>query len=215
MWPIESHLLDACFEGPVWPASTLLLFVVAYLLVSLIGLINFDGPELELDADGWQSIGATTLRWFNLGAVPIIVWLGLFAIFQWLIAYGLWHFYESKHGDLTYWKFGFLVLRNATFAAFLTKLATTPLVPYLKPADNFRAGNLIGELCRISSIEATAKYGQAKYATGGAPLLLNVRTTGETLLKGQTAIITHYDESTRLYTVQSDSTSSDSTTQSD
>ncbi len=67
MWPIESRLLDACFEGPVWPASALLLFVVCYLLISLIGFLDFDGPELDLDADGWQSLGAATLRWFNFG----------------------------------------------------------------------------------------------------------------------------------------------------
>ena len=55
--------------------------------------------------------------------------------------------------------------------------------------------------------EATATFGQAKYSTGGAPLLLNIRTDGVHLAKGDVAIIVAYDTERRIYTVTSASTS--------
>jgi len=87
-----------------------------------------------------------------------------------------------------------------------TKLVTGPLVPYLSQSPTFSEETIIGEPCVISSGEATPSFGQAKCDTGGAPLLLNIRTDGPTLLKGTVAIIVAYDTERRLYTVTQEPT---------
>ena len=208
MWNSLQAAIDALFVGPMWPASVLVLLVVGYLLLALLGAIDFDGPEFAVDADGWESLGATSLRWFNLGAIPIILWLGCFSILQWLIAYGLWHFFESSRYVPTLGESAILSGRNAVLASLATKLVTGILAPHLEGAPEFNEETILGEPCVICSSEATPTFGQAKYKTGGAPLLLNVRTDGVHLFKGDIAIIVAYDTERRLYTVTAQSASS-------
>ncbi len=201
MWDTLAAAIDPLFVGPIWPASVLLLLVVGYLLLSLLGAADFDGPDLDLDADGWESLGAGTLRWFHLGQIPIVIWFGCFAVFQWLIAYGLWHYFEHDRYEPTLGESALLAARNAVIAAMLTKFITGPLVPYFIDGQPFNEETLVGERCVISSGEATPTFGQAKYMTGGAPLLLNIRTDGATMAKGDSAQIIAYDIERRLYTV--------------
>jgi len=203
MWQGLQAAIDSLFVGPLWPASVLVLIVVGYLVVSLIGMVDFEGPNLDLsiESDGWQSLGAGTLRWFHLGPIPIVLWLGCFAIFNWLIAFGLWTYFESDDYLPTLTESAILSARNAVLAAFVTKLVTGPLVPYLGDSPSFNEETIIGERCIVSSGEATATFGQAKYSTGGAPLLLNIRTDGAHLVKGDLAIIVAYDTERRIYTV--------------
>jgi len=203
MWQGLQAAIDSLFVGPLWPASVLVLIVVGYLVVSLIGMVDFEGPNLDLsiESDGWQSLGAGTLRWFHLGPIPIVLWLGCFAIFNWLIAFGLWTYFESDDYLPTLTESAILSARNAVLAAFVTKLATGPLVPYLGDPPSFNEETIIGERCIVSSGEATTTFGQAKYSTGGAPLLLNIQTDGAHLVKGDLAIIVAYDTERRIYTV--------------
>jgi hypothetical protein len=201
MWNAIEPAIDSLFVGPVWPASVLVLLVVGYLFLSLLGAVDLDGPSWTIDGDGWESLGAGTLKWFHLGQIPIILWLGCFAVFQWSIAYGLWHYSEFERYQPTWFEFTFLAGRNAIIAALATKLATGPLVPYLAPSPTHNEETLIGEQCTVCSGEANPDFGQAKYHTGGAPLLLNIRTDGPTLPKGSVATIVSYDTQRRLYTV--------------
>ncbi|MGV3485593.1 MAG: hypothetical protein ACO1RT_14350 [Planctomycetaceae bacterium] len=205
MWDSLQAAIDSLFIGPMWPASVLVLIIVGYLVLALVGAVDFDGPDWAVDADGWQSLGATSLRWFHLGTVPVIFWVGCFSILQWLIAYGLWHFFESSRYTPTLTESLLLAGRNAVLAALATKLVTGPLVPHLSEAPTFNEETIIGESCVICSSEATPTFGQAKYKTGGAPLLLNIRTDGVRLVKGDVATIVAYDTERRLYTVTASS----------
>lgn len=201
MWDALDAAVNSLFVGPVWPASVLVLLVVAYLMLSLMGAVDFDAPDMTIDADGWQSLGATSLRWLNLGQVPIILWLGCFSILYWLVSYTLWTFFESERYQPTLVESAFLATRNAIISILGTKLLTGPFVPYLAEGTGYSEETIIGERCVISSMQATPDFGQAKYSTGGAPLLLNIRTDGSTLSKGDAAIIVAYDTERRLYTV--------------
>ncbi len=212
MWEATQAAFDSIFVGPIWPASVLVLLVVGYLVLALLGAVDFDGPDLTLEGDGWESIGASTLRWFNLGTIPIILWAGCFAVFNWLVAYGLWYFYEATRYEPTLLNSALLATRNAVIAVFITKFVTKPLVPYLADSPTYSEETIIGQRCVISSGEATPTFGQAKFLTDGAPLLLNVRTDGPHLTKGSTAVIAAYDPTKRLYTVTADIPSPESQT---
>ena len=58
--------------------------------------------------------------------------------------------------------------------------------------------------------KADSKFGQAKYRTEAAPLLLNVRTDGSIIRKGERARLIDFDSKKRIYTVTRISTENDS-----
>ena len=198
-------MIESLFVGPVWPASVLLLLVLGYLLLSLVSSLDFDTPEVDFDTHGWQSLGASTLRWLHMDTIPIVIWGGLFACFNWLLAYILWSAFDSARHQPTLLVSVVLAIRNGVIAAVITKFVTAPLEPYLGKGAVYSEETLVGQSCIVSSGEATPSFGQAKYDTGGAPLLLNIRTDGPHLIKGTRVRIVSFDPSKRTYFVTADS----------
>ena len=201
MWQTLQPIIDSLFVGPLWPASVLILIVFGYLLVSLVTTLDIDTPDADLNADGWQSLGGTTLRWLHLDTIPLVLWVGLFATANWLIAYILWNAFDSSHYAPTLVTSALLATRNAVMAGVITKVVTAPLVPYLAKSYGYDDESLIGNTAIVSSGEATPRFGQAKFDTGGAPLLLNIRTDGPHLTKGTVVRILAYEPSKRTYLV--------------
>jgi hypothetical protein len=201
VWQSLQPIIESLFVGPVWPASVLLLLVLGYLLLSLGIALDLDSPDLDFDAHGMQSLGAATLRWLHLDTIPIAIWGGLFACVNWLLAYILWNAFDSARHDPTWLPSLLLATRNGVIAAVITKFATAPLAPYFGDAEVYSEETLIGQSCIVSSGEATATFGQAKFNTGGAPLLLNIRTDGPHLVKGTSVRIIAFDPSKRIYSV--------------
>ncbi|WP_164103956.1 hypothetical protein [Candidatus Laterigemmans baculatus] len=159
--------------------------------------------ELPDSLDSLGSLGAATVRWLNLSRVPLFVWMGLFGFTWWVISLVLWDAFDRHRYAPTLLASLLLASRNAVLAVGVTKLATGPMTRWFERNHFYRSDRMIGEECEISTTEATAQFGRAKYKTDAAPLLLNVRTTGETLVKGQRATIVDFDTKTRIYTVQS------------
>lgn len=201
MWQTLQPVIDSLFVGPLWPASVLLLLVIGYLAISLITAVDFDSPDFDLDAHGWQSLGAATLKWLHLDTIPIVIWAGIFACVNWLLAYILWNSFDSIRYQPTLVTSALLAIRNGVIAGVITRYTTTPMLPYLAKGLAYDDESLVGQTAIISSGEATPQFGQAKYDTGGAPLLLNVRTDGPHAIKGTQVRIVAYEPRKRTYTV--------------
>lgn len=203
MWQMLQQVIDSLFIGPIWPATVLLLLVIAYLAISLVTAIDFDGPEVDLDSHGWQSLGGSTLRWLHLDTIPIVVWAGIFSCVHWLVAYILWNAFDSLRYQPTITISALLAVRNVVIAGLITRLATTPMVPYLAKGLAYDDECLVGRTAVVCSGQATPQFGQAKYNTSGAPLLLNICTDGETIAKGTEVRILAFEPDKRIYTVTS------------
>jgi len=145
------------------------------------------------------------LRWLNLGGVPLMIWGAVFAVSWWFIAGVLWIAIDQRIFEPTLLWSSLLSIKNLILAALLTKLVTKPLKRSLTP-DRITIQSLIGKECVISSTEATPEFGLVKFRTGGAPLLLNVRTDGPRLVYGTPVWIVHYDRKRRVYLVSPTST---------
>lgn len=193
---------------PVLPATLLLMLVVFWSLLTVVGGAIFHGHHFHLDAhadgdagDLFSSAGSFTLRWLNLSEMPLMIWLSIFSLLWWgasvlnLLTIDLPLL--GKPGTL--WSV-VLVARNVVLAAVLTKLITRPFRGWYL-SESISSQSLIGQECEICSLEATPEYGQVRFKTDGAPLLLNVRTDGADLPKGTRVWITHYDAVHRAYIV--------------
>jgi len=226
VWTTIELFLESVFAGPMWPASVLLGLLLCYLALAILGAadLSMEGPDLGVpdgaaelpDADlaggetSWQApagdngggllgLGAISLRWLNLGSVPIILWLGTFTILFWCVSWMLWTFVDRP--PAVWWMNLVLIGRNGVISVAATKIATNPMAKWFADASRYHPGTLIGETCEISTGEATPEFGQARFRTNGAPLLLNIRTAGGTLHKGDLARITAFDSERRIYTV--------------
>jgi hypothetical protein len=199
----------------MWPASVLVCLLIIYAVVALLGLIDSDlgfdldteldadlgSPDADLGSDLFGGAGAATLRWLNLERLPLILWMSIFTIVFWVISYILWYRFDHLRYAPTLIPSSLLVLRNGVLAVLATKILTGPLNRAFQPAPTYDPSNLIGKTCAVSTGMVTDSSGQAKFPTDAAPLLLNIRTDGETIPKGSLVRIIAFDNERRIYKV--------------
>lgn len=206
-----NDFIELAFTGPVWPASVAIIMLLVYSVLVFLGLVDaaidppdFGAGEPSVDvSDSLTSVGAMSFRWLNLDSVPIFIWFGVFGLCWWIISLGMWEWFDSARYEPTLLPSVLLALRNVVIAVGFTKFLTMPMRRLFERGRAYTAEVLIGEVCEIQTGEANANFGRAKYKTDGAPLLLNVRTRGELLGRGQRAEIVDFDPEKRIYIVQS------------
>ena len=211
-----AEALEILFVGPNAVASGCLLVVLVLAAISTLGaldleifdVLNVDGA-IEGSGDGlFLGVLAMPLRFLNLGKLPAIAWISIFAWIFWAASLAAWLLfdqsnYAGKENLITTGATTQLALRNLAIALVLTKLATEPLKPLFKDKKQRMGGaELVGGGCEVCSHHADALSGQARFQTEGAPLLLSVRTNGENMKKRDIGKIVSYDELTSVYVIE-------------
>lgn len=150
-------------------------------------------------------------KWLNLRSVPFLIWMGVFTLGWWVISVVCWMSVDEwLIGNPSRMMTTLLIVRNLAFALPLTKFITQPMIGWFADTGSLDSKSLIGAEAEICSYDATPVSGQAKFKTGSAPLLLNVRTDGPHLIKGTRVWITYYDSNKRVYLVSATTTDSKS-----
>lgn len=200
------------------PWTTLLGLCLGYWILVLTGLLDLDShgdattlvdPHGPLNADADASIDAGEVhglikplaQFFNLGEVPLVVTVSFFALFGWLLSMSLNLILNPWNSGLL----GLALLAPTMLAAGLaTRHATKPIGKFFRML-NYQGEThkpVVGRSCVIMTTEATPTFGQAQVDQEGAPLLINVRTFGDLVLKkGDPALIIKHDAETGVYTV--------------
>jgi len=211
------ELVQPLIASPVLPATILLGLVIAWSLFTIFvgyglemhGHLPFhlddtlaNHPVFHWFGDALGSVVLTPTKWLNLRSVPLILWLCVFAITWWGASITWWlaldDWLVKDPGPLLT---AVLVVRNLACGVFLTKFITAPMQGWFQNTPQLNAQSLLGSEAEICSYDATPEHGQAKFKTGAAPLLLNVRTDGPHLPKGTRVWITYYDSQRRVYLV--------------
>ena len=197
--------VEQCVTGPNLPATVLLILILIYGVFVILGALDFAlfdfDVDVDADAGAFSSIGFVTLKFLNIGNVPIMIWVTIFGLTWWCVSLALWNLFDMETYEAK-WQFAAqLTVRNALVAVVLTKIFTEPLIKVFERHEEHRPEDLIGQSCVIATVEATPDFGQARYQTDGAPLLLNVKTDGEQLAKGDRAMIVDFDPETRVYLI--------------
>jgi hypothetical protein len=199
-----ADILHTCFSGPVLPASALLIMVVLFWGLVILGALDLDVLDLDIDIEpaqdvGWlPSIGLVSLRFLNVGPIPLMIWLSIFSLSLWIISV-TWH--DPSYNDDN-WIALQVLIRNVALALLATKVLTQPLLRFAQKTEMRKSADLLGQVCVISTSEVTEKNGQAKLHTEGAPLLLHVRTREGLLRKGDLARIIDFDPANLIYYVE-------------
>lgn len=196
-----SELIQSNFSGPMLVPSVLLGLVCLYWLFVILGafdmeLIDFD---FDLDIEGGESvfdIGFVSLRFLNLGDVPLMIWGSLFSLSFWFVS-ALAVERLAEGASVNSWA---IVLGSGLIAVVVTKVLTNPLRGKFSTKPPNTLAELMGQTCVVTA-ETTESFGQAKLCTEAAPLLLNIRTHEGTLTKGTMVRIVDFDQENHLYYV--------------
>lgn len=205
-----TELLQAAGSSANILPGALLLLVLLYWIVVIIGLLDVDsldfdveGPSGALEINSLESIAwlNSLLVFFNLGRVPFMLWLSFVALPFWAGAL-LVNYYLHTGESVT----GFLFLIPIfIISLFISKILTAPFIKVFAAFEKEHASktNVIGRMCTVILPATATELGQATVRTEGSPLLLHVKaTTGAQISKGQTALIIDYNEKSNIYLIE-------------
>jgi len=195
-----SELLQTYFTGPMLVPSGLLALVCLYWLFVILGAFDIElfDFDLDLDVDGGSisDLGLISLRFLNLGDIPLMIWGSVFSLSFWVVT-ALAVNRMAFDAAANPWV---IVPGSALIAVVVTKVLTNPLRGRFTSKPPNPVAELLGKTCVITAL-TTEKFGQAEYRTEAAPLLLNVRTHEGTLAKGTMVRIVDFDQEHHLYYV--------------
>ncbi|WP_400190449.1 hypothetical protein [Hymenobacter sp. B81] len=209
-----TELLHAAASPPNLLATGLLIFVLLYWLTVMVGLLDFKtldlhvSPDADLGPDAHGPHHAhmgvdwinNALAFFNLGRVPLMVFLSFVALPLWVGSI-LVNYYLGNHSLLLG-----LVLAVPLFIGSLlvAKVLTLPFVKLFASLEKDQAGSLnpVGKVCTVLLPTSRQHLGQASIRAEGAALTLNVRAASGELRKGDTALVIDYDAARRCYLIE-------------
>lgn len=198
------------YHAAVAPANLLptglLLFVLLYWLTVIVGLLDMKTADLDVDGDGhfghhhetsWLN-GA--LAFFNLGRIPLMIFLSFVFLPLWVGSI-LVNYYTGNTSLLLG-----LVCFVPLFigSLFVAKFLTLPFVKLFAAMEKEHDGGAkaLGKVCTVLLPASAEHLGQASVRISGAPLILNVRSTGAALAKGDEALVIDFDEQRRCYLIE-------------
>ncbi|RSK48934.1 hypothetical protein [Hymenobacter rigui] len=213
-----TELLHAAVSPPNLLATGLLVFVLLYWLTVILGLLDFktldiqtshdfDAPHhAHLDTDASHA-GVSwlnhALAFFNLGRVPLMVFLSFVALPLWVGSI-LLNYYLGNES----WLLGLgLLVPLLIGSLLLAKVLTLPFVHLFAAMErnHDEGAQPLGKVCTVLLPATHERLGQASVQLrSGAPLMLNVRAASAAteLKKGDTALIIDYDAARRCYLVE-------------
>ncbi|TXK47939.1 DUF1449 family protein [Pontibacter qinzhouensis] len=204
-----SELLEAAFSTVNIIPTALLVFVMLYWLAVIAGIADLDMLDLELEKDfATASDAVSSVSWFNsalaffnLGRIPLMLFLTFLALPLWVFSILGNHYLQNSSALL-----GLLLLVPAFFLSLIvSKVLTTPFIKLFDTLEKEHASTatLTGQVCHVIIAANANELGQATIKSKDGLLLLNVKTSeGQAVHKGDTAIILEYDETNKHYLIE-------------
>ena len=210
-----TELLQAAIAPPNLVATGLLVFVLLYWLTVIVGLLDMKTVDLGLEVDDHghfhhpgdfhhDAAGANwlngALAFFNLGRIPLMVFLSFVFLPLWVGSI-LANYYTGN----TSWLLGLAFLVPLFIGSlFVAKFLTLPFVKLFTALekDHDSGAVVIGKVCTVLLAASAEQLGQASVRIDGAPLMLNVRSIGAPLTKGETALVIDFDTLRKCYLIE-------------
>ncbi len=168
-----------------------------------------EGAAEHLDAvgtaDGIDGGAAGLMNALRLRAAPATVVLSVLILFSWMIVIGAMQLlgaFAVGGSAGTIVKLALLVLVPVV-ALFPTSIVIRPLAKVFTPPPVARHESLVGKICTIRTGTVTDRFGEATLEDGGAGFVVRVRIDagGDTLARGDQALIVGYDADRQEFTV--------------
>lgn len=198
------EFLEACLSPWTLPFTVLLTLILLYWLFLIIGAADLDFldslvPDVDPDIDIGEGGGVfgPLLHWLGIGSVPVMIMLSFFIFIGWAISLIANAAVNADGSPLV----GLLLLPpNLAVSLFLAGLIARPFGRLFKPEIHQKILYSVG-VATTSTV--TADFGQVEIPARGAPIVINARTTGDTVLhRGDKALVYDKDNDTGIYFVE-------------
>jgi len=192
--------------------TVLLIICVIYWVVAVLGLVDLDVLDVDLDGDidaadsaSVQEGIAGLLHKLGLNGVPLTIILTIVSMIGWLLCYYVTYFGAKFLPDLSLIRFvvGLVTLIAVTYITILiTAQVIKPLRNMFHKLDYDETKHILGQVVVVRSSIVDQAHGEAELNDGGAGILLNIRATGnDSFKKGDEVVVVEYIETTNLYRV--------------
>jgi hypothetical protein len=214
------EIWNLAISPQVLPLTILLVPVALYWLLNLLGAVDLDFLDVDVDLDhhgGHDSHHDSShdswfhgaLRFVNATDVPVMIVLSFLVILLWACTMIANVWFNTQQSGLT----GGIIVGAALVASvILTRFAVAPLKPFFRliRADNEKHPPVVGRTGIVRTAWVDERTGQVEIEMQGAPLLLNARVaSGSSPISRNTEILViSHDIETGVYTVRSLSDSS-------
>lgn len=169
----------------------LLVFVLFYWLIVITGFLGTDfldfdldmeiDADVDVDADIEVGSASADISWlnhilifFNLGKIPVMIWLSFLVFPVWIICINM----NALFGFTSFIP-GLLVFLPTLFVGlFVAKFLTWPFVSFFQKIDEeTKEKVVVGRIGVVTIAADNASNGQAEVNYGGSFLRMSIRTT--------------------------------------
>lgn len=205
------ELLEFSITGVNVIPTVLLIFVIVYWLIVILGVIDVDTVDIDLDVDVdvdadidvEVELGglASVLSFFNIGHMPLMIFLTFFALPLWVSTI-LINDFLGIHSFL---------LGLVTFlplfigSLFVAKFLTIPIANFYRKIrqDTEAVKYIVGQICVAKLPISDKSLSQAEIKVNGTSVLINAKTrNGLSITKGEQALVVEHNEGEKYYYVE-------------
>ena len=208
---LVKEIWNLALSPQVLPLTILLVPVALYWLLNMLGAVDLDVLDVDVDTDGADdhdgflgNFFQGALRMVNATDVPVMIVLSILAILLWACTMigNLW--FNASQSGLTG---GVIVVASLVAAVVLTRFAVAPLKPFFRliRADDEKHPPVIGRTGIVRTATVDDRGGQVEIENKEAPLLLNARLAAGSapLSRNAEVIVISHDPESGIYTVRS------------
>jgi len=222
-WPVQvcrekrktmSELYEAAFAPANVVYTIALLIMVAYWLIAIVGLIDIDAFDIDLDVDYGADLdldanvgdvpgldGQSFLGFLNVGEIPVMAYVSLVVLSMWVISIQMNYYLADAGIGYEIWFAVALAIPNLIFGLMIAKAITTPIKRMNKKQALLKT-ELLGKAALVTSLTVDAHGGQCDVGGLNPPVVINaISRDGGTLERGTPVEIRAYDPGNNTYTV--------------
>tara|TARA_R110002124_G_scaffold54295_4_gene154661 strand:- start:21 stop:668 length:648 start_codon:yes stop_codon:yes gene_type:complete len=181
------NYLDAVFTGANAIPTGLLLFIILYWIIVILGLVGTDfldfdidvDSELDLDSDieGSSETGISWLNkalvFFNLGRIPLMIWLSFLSLPLWIMTMIL----NQSLGFSSFIPGLLTLIPSLLLSLFLAKFFTWPLVKVFdRINEETKEKDVLGRIGKVILSASHTSKGQAEANYNGTFLSFYILT---------------------------------------
>ncbi|WP_306640111.1 OB-fold-containig protein [Sanyastnella coralliicola] len=192
-------------------SSGLLMLVVVYWITVMLGAVDLDFLDFDIDIDGDVDMDADVdqggllwlnhiLTFFNLGKIPFMVWLSFLSLPLWLL-----HVNANNLLGIESFLFGLITFLPALIVGlFIAKFATWPFVGlFNKLEEGTKEKVILGKVGTVIINATHDSRGQAEVESAGSYLMLYIVTRkGVEVKKGDKVLFIQEIEGTDDYLIE-------------